>query len=371
MSPTSTTADQQAVPDDQTYPSRNIAFRAAHAITSIVDNLVEHDQLKYCPAFIVYCLFSALIMHVYQMRSPNPNTVTETRERMRRCMDALKAVSRVWVVAKMVYTLFESVLGNKALEERLQKASSKRHHTKRNGPQPSTEPIKRKFDDMEIGAGIGTTGQPSHNMSYERSRPQTPAATPAALPTGEMLMPGVTAANPFAGPQSRGATRPPTPFNIPAGNIPTTPPDLYLVTRSSPPIPASLWETFQPDQLFPDDSGLSYLSPQAQMMDPTAAAGMQHQQGYGIAMGDAGMMSPQMQQQQAKQWLGAAFDPSLNGGDVHMQGSSPGDDTWSNSSKGGIVPTTLNVEDWCVVYFSPHQTKFGSWLTGTGLISLV
>lgn len=30
-----------------------------------------------------------------------------------------------------------------------------------------------------------------------------------------------------------------------------------------------------------------------------------------------------------------------------QQGSSP-EDTWSNSSKGGIVPTTLNVEDWYV-----------------------
>jgi len=43
--------DGQAV-DDQAYPSRNIAFRAAHAISQIVDNLVEHDQLKYCPAFM-------------------------------------------------------------------------------------------------------------------------------------------------------------------------------------------------------------------------------------------------------------------------------------------------------------------------------
>jgi hypothetical protein len=38
--------------DDNHYPSRIIAFRAAHGITSIVDNLVEHDQLKYCPAFM-------------------------------------------------------------------------------------------------------------------------------------------------------------------------------------------------------------------------------------------------------------------------------------------------------------------------------
>lgn len=37
--------------DEAAYPSRNIAFRAAAAITSIIDNLTKHDQLKYCPAF--------------------------------------------------------------------------------------------------------------------------------------------------------------------------------------------------------------------------------------------------------------------------------------------------------------------------------
>lgn len=34
---------------------------------------------------------------------------------------------------------------------------------------------------------------------------------------------------------------------------------------------------------------------------------------------------------------------------VPPPGSSP-DDTWSNSSLGGIVPTMLNVEDWWVLF---------------------
>jgi hypothetical protein len=44
---------QRAVhPDDSTYPSRNIAFQAAGMITSIIENLDEHGQLRYCPAFM-------------------------------------------------------------------------------------------------------------------------------------------------------------------------------------------------------------------------------------------------------------------------------------------------------------------------------
>lgn len=32
--------------------SRNIAFRAAAAITSIVENLISHNELRFCPAFM-------------------------------------------------------------------------------------------------------------------------------------------------------------------------------------------------------------------------------------------------------------------------------------------------------------------------------
>ena len=53
--------------EEHAYPSRTIAYQAAAMITSIVENLRAHDELRYTPAFIVYSLFSALIMHVYQM----------------------------------------------------------------------------------------------------------------------------------------------------------------------------------------------------------------------------------------------------------------------------------------------------------------
>ena len=39
-------------PTDAAYPSRNIAFQAAGMITSIIENLIAHDELKYTPAFM-------------------------------------------------------------------------------------------------------------------------------------------------------------------------------------------------------------------------------------------------------------------------------------------------------------------------------
>ncbi|KAF8441888.1 fungal-specific transcription factor domain-containing protein [Terfezia claveryi] len=353
MPPSISSANGQPRTDENAYPSRNIAFRAAAAITSIIDNLIEHDQLRYCPAFTVYSLFSALIMHVYQMRSPNPQVVTDTQKRMKQCMFALKEISKVWVVARMVYTLFESIIGNKALEERLQKTTQRRHHRKGGNfataiaaqhAEKLTDPVKRKFDEMDIG---GLLSGPVQNVSYERSRPQTPA------PTLSMQAPNMTPQNRngsvdmVMGSQSKGNTRSPTPFQ--GLSLPSTPapPDLFLVTRSSPPISQSLWENFQPHQLFPEDSGMNHFSPHSNgMMDPVIA-GVQDltQQAINQHMMQQGKPFPQL-------FLNYTNHPQqhLWPGEIHLDagpqaGSSP-DDTWSNSSRGGIVPTMLNVEDW-------------------------
>ena len=39
-------------PNDVAYPSRNIAFQAAAMITSIIEALQAHDELRLTPAFM-------------------------------------------------------------------------------------------------------------------------------------------------------------------------------------------------------------------------------------------------------------------------------------------------------------------------------
>ncbi|KFA61567.1 hypothetical protein S40285_04014 [Stachybotrys chlorohalonatus IBT 40285] len=342
-------------PEESPYPSRNIAFQAAAMITSIVENLAAHDELRFCPAFIVYSLFSALIMHVYQMRSPVPSIQQVTQDRLRSCMSAMKEVSRVWLVGKMVYTLFESIIGNKVLEERLQRAGGKRHRKQQQAfaqlerESRSPEAQKRKYDDMAIDF---TTNTPTPQESYERSRPQTPSAlrTEAMQPPGRQSMGNDTF---MGGTNSRPHTRPATPFN-PSFSVPATPPDLYLVTRNSPNISQSLWENFQPDQLFPESSSMPpfpSLSPTQthQSLDHALANSMPpnnmattpgnvnqfQQRGQG-----SGLLQPGMHgfQGQANMWQ-PNFDGTLH------DGQSP--DSWSTgSAQGQAVPATLNVEDW-------------------------
>lgn len=365
---TSSSSDYQYM--DMAYPSRTIAFQAAGMITSIIENLMAHDEIKYTPAFIVYSLFSALIMHVYQMRSSVPSVVSASQERINVCMNALKEVSKVWLVAKMVHTLFESILGNKVLEERLQKAAGRRahkakkdgvnqlHHTNANGngngnaatatPQQASQnatAAKRRFDEIDLAF---STGPPAPQVSYERSRPQTPTVTPSRelgqqngnvlgsptlndqyLPTGRSRGPSRM--------HSRMGTRANSPYN--GYSIPATPPDLFLVTRNSPPISQSLWENFQPDQLFPDGT-IPFSSPNQHAVDPQLMplGGPQGQN-----MGDAGMGWPQDMQ-------------GMMGGAMEQ----PESDRWSTSSRGNapVVPTNLNVDDW-FHFFGIHGDMSG------------
>ncbi|KAM5442676.1 Transcriptional activator of fatty acid utilization [Microsporum ferrugineum] len=389
------TAGQSAGSDGISYPSRTIAFQAAAMITSITESLQKHQQIRFAPAFI---LFSALIMHVYQMRSSVPSIVATSQERINRCMSALKDVSKVWLVARMVHTLFESILGNKALEERLQKAAGKRHQKARRQQQQQQQqppeaqkrpdPPKRKFDDMDISM---PNGPPAAQVSYERSRPQTPAATPSMTPSqlpGNLGGPTAGSAQQHQQQQNQrmptdaflgtgngigtgtGNTRPTSPFN-PALSIPQSPPDLFLVTRNSPSISQSLWENFQPDQLFPDGTNMSFsgfspastnVDPQLQMPSlnntgmPMGMPGQTHLQQHlsprtargahesPTLLGGLDRMSPQHQMGQGVpmqgQWPMQTFDPN-----VPMDVSSQ-DDNWSNSSRQGAIPPTLNVEDW-------------------------
>jgi hypothetical protein len=303
----------------------------------------------------VYSLFSALIMHVYQMRSTNKSVVSATEQRLQICMGALKEISKVWLVAKMVHTLFESILGNKTLEERLQKAAGKRHRKLQQPNIKREEQQKRKIDDTDFGFANG----PAHQVSYERSRPQTPALTPSREAAQTNGMPQFSGGSPqisrqqpgdgFMGTgQSRGNTRPTTPFN-PTISYPGTPPEIYLVTRNSPNISSTtLWHNFQPDQLFPAETNLNLpfasVSPiqQHTLVDPALSSGSS---GHLIHTPDTPV---NMQNGMLSTTLGSHANDLNAWAQMDGMNQVTNDDTWSNSSKsqGPIVPTTLNVEDW-------------------------
>ncbi len=318
-------------------------------------------------------------MHVYQMRSSVPSVVAASQERINVCMNALKEVSKVWLVAKMVHTLFESILGNKVLEERLQKATGKKAQRSKNNqrgqdqshangnannmppaaasiPAPPMNPAKRKYDEIDLAFNVGP---PAPQMSYERSRPQTPAVTPSReLPhqqhTNYLGSPPMPNEQYLPASRSRGASRMPSrgptransPFN--GYSIPATPPDLFLVTRDSPNISQQLWENFQPDQLFPDGTigdvtGFSTSPILNHAVDPQ----LQHMQSHHTGMTPGGQQIPHIDISGTGQHDPNVWPPGMSG----MMGAGMelhDSDGWSTSSIGNapVAPTTLNVEDW-------------------------
>lgn len=256
--------------------------------------------------------------------------------------------------------------------------------TSKTSSKPESEGRKRNFDDMEFGYA---SGQPAPQMSYERSRPQSPANPQSREPSAtdhQQQIPQVSATSPpvrqstdaFMG-TSRTNTRPTTPFNT--YSYPGTPPDLFLHTRQSPNISQDLWQNYQPDQLFPPDAAMFPIgSPNQTMVDPalrdTASAAPQPFTTPSANMQPSPIPPQQQSQNLQQQQIPQAHLAAANGLQAlqqqqpqyqhdpqtwaqlqamqqqqqqhHPQQNRP-EDTWSNSSNSGpIVPTTLNVGDW-------------------------
>jgi len=51
-------------PEETAYPSRTIAYQAAGMITSIIEALQVHDQLRYTPAFMFVLLNLVLLLRL-------------------------------------------------------------------------------------------------------------------------------------------------------------------------------------------------------------------------------------------------------------------------------------------------------------------
>lgn len=273
------------------YPSRGIAFQAAHMIARIVENMMNAHELRNVPAFTVYTLFSAMIMFVYQTKSHSPQVVQDAQKSLKLCMAALEEVGKSWMVGRMILRLFEKINENKQMKDRIfravhprlphadssvpnvtSKVSASMHPSlSSNGaqsqspmamPQPSYPAVSSNFK-------FALPSAPAPNMSYERTASRSVTPSTSSSPTASVLPTG--AGRQLAHQQdssyflSRGNQTPSrtTPFQS-SVSVPGTPPDFYFVTHS-PPISQTFMDNFQPSQLFPEDQIASLLQQQQQL----------------------------------------------------------------------------------------------------------
>ena len=211
----------------EAYPSRGIAFQAAHMVARIIQNVKRANELRLVPAFIVYTLFSALIMLVYQSRSRTQSVVESAQRAISICMSALDEVGEQWMVGRMILKLFEKINQNKQIQDKLIKFFTPRQQQQQQQQQQQMQAqtsmgmnapmnLYSNLSSQEVnnyvfqGSGNDNSGMsmykqkaseaeyvtpPVPNLSYERSRTSTPV--PAA--NGPAVMPRIERPESFNG----------------------------------------------------------------------------------------------------------------------------------------------------------------------------
>ncbi|KAH8815566.1 fungal-specific transcription factor domain-containing protein [Xylogone sp. PMI_703] len=89
---------------------RNPAFHAANVLTSILEVMFLHDDLRHTPPFIVYTGLTSLVMHTYQLHTTPEQDLPPVRKRTWIAMLMMERLAEVWLVAKMVHQVFTVVL---------------------------------------------------------------------------------------------------------------------------------------------------------------------------------------------------------------------------------------------------------------------
>lgn len=100
-------------PNNYKYPSWGISFQAARMISIVSKNLLDRDQIKYCPVMFVYILFSALMMLIYHVDSPNNVIASTAADSLFVSRAVLREMAKYWPIAGVLVKLFDKYGNNK------------------------------------------------------------------------------------------------------------------------------------------------------------------------------------------------------------------------------------------------------------------
>lgn len=311
------------------YPSWGIAFQAAHMIAKIMENMLDYDEPRDCPAFFVYTLFSAMIMLIYQTESPIPTVVESARKALAICFKALKEMGRTWLVGRMVLKLFHQLNENKSLRDHFVRSARgasgfaprvprKRQHagganvaaagssgsgmgparSKRRVESQTFDPNASRKKNTETGGS--SAGEMSESSSTtlrdtpktnvkrgkadDKSNGESTGKAPSSkLPTSpdwtftNTHVTSPSTSGPTSIPSSTGssakAAKAVDPFTGPASASSILSPDFAFVTNTPPQGGSTFYENFQPSQLFPEPQESS-VSPGGSSNANTATGGL-------------------------------------------------------------------------------------------------
>lgn len=280
------------------YPSWGIAFQAAHMIAKIMENMLDYDEPRDCPAFFVYTLFSAMIMLIYQTESPINTVVDSATKSLQVCFHALKEMGRTWLVGRMVFKLFQQLNENKSLRDHFVKSTRNiiGHRHKRKEPPVTSGNLKKRKTDSSSNTSkptlssnnntqqsskqnptdgfpytnkadwsmpdsnpstvhLSSSAPPSKGIPSPISSMRTPSSNSPVIGNNKRTPPGSSTTLPSSSTsapihnKSTNAQQNPAAAGQPIGN--PSSPDFAFVTNT-PPQGSTFYENFQPSQLFPE-----------------------------------------------------------------------------------------------------------------------
>lgn len=171
-------------PNNYRYPSWGISFQAARMISIVSKILLDHDQIKYCPLMYVYIIFSALLMLIYHVDSPNTAIASTASDSLYVSRAVLKELVKYWPIANVLLRLFDKHANDKMKRAKVIENCSKAAELQDLDNDNNQKPDQAMGDlyNNSVDLSLGDKLQLRNNLDVKYSMPaQDPRVSPSSL----------------------------------------------------------------------------------------------------------------------------------------------------------------------------------------------
>lgn len=256
-------------PNNYKYPSWGISFQAARMISIVSKILYDKGQLRHCPVMFVYILFSALMMLIYHVDSPNNVIASTASDSLFISRAVMKELALYWPVARVLMKLFDKYANDKIkraqviengtrIAELEEMNATKNAMTAQNSmgqyasraqlaQRPTNNPRRQDSHDSvfidndkygsEYAISPGTVPPPKNDGSP--GKPEIKHSEADSKEAATKLSPGINATKKA---DDKASDTTPSSF-----------PDISLVTEDLP-TNKNFFDNFEPTQLFPNNN---------------------------------------------------------------------------------------------------------------------
>ncbi|KAH9448422.1 hypothetical protein Pst134EA_027733 [Puccinia striiformis f. sp. tritici] len=178
-------SDSSSTDPSPPHPSQNICTTAANAITNIAQAYHEAFGLRQAPAFLVYYIFTAAILHVNNARSETGLAPT-AKSNLLKCMNSLKEMAPTWTGAVRAWELLSGLVDLRDVDL----LDYKQQHNNQNTPKADGKKLKKP---IQLERGLKRPASSSdleHHMLHPRAdqRNFTSSSAKSTTPGNSLLL---------------------------------------------------------------------------------------------------------------------------------------------------------------------------------------